>query len=116
MKKNLIALAIICSLFATGYGRAQTFEIGGQPSPQKQKQQSKKGKKKGASQAAGHRGGAQASSSGTCAARESAGWGGSIESGRYARAAQTALKKGNYGGAMGYSQHLIDVAPNDACN
>lgn len=44
------------------------------------------------------------------------GWGGSIEAGRYARAAETALKNGNPAAAMSFAQHLTQAAPSDACN
>ncbi len=115
MKKNLLGLAFLCFLFLAGSGWAQTFEFGSQ---QAQKpQQGKKGKNSAAPQTSGRRGGGgQPSGAQTCAAIQSGGWGGSIESGRYARAAETALKKGNYAGAMNYSQHLTEVTPNDACS
>ena len=113
VKKKFLGLALFCSLFWASYSPAQTFEIGGQQRAQKPKQ----GKKAQAGPSrAGRKGAAQPSAGQTCAARESGGWGGSIESGRYARAAQMALQKGNYSGATGYAQHLTEIAPSDACN
>lgn len=115
MKKTLLTLALVCPLLLAGNSWAQTFEINGQSQQPKKSQQAKKGKS--AAPSRGRRGsGAQSSAGQTCAARESGGWGGSIESGRYARAAENALKQGNYQAAANYSQHLIDIAPSDACN
>jgi tetratricopeptide (TPR) repeat protein len=110
VKKKFLSLALFCSLFPASYSAAQTFEIGG-AQPQKQKPQ--QGKKQAQP---GRKDAAQPSAGQTCAARQASGWGGSIESGRYARAAESALQKGNYPAAVNYAQHLTEVAPNDACN
>ncbi|HET7873107.1 MAG TPA: tetratricopeptide repeat protein, partial [Terriglobales bacterium] len=112
MKIKLLSLAVFCSLFPASHSAAQTFEIGGAQQQQKQ-QKPQQGKK---SAQAGRKAGGQPSAGQTCAARQANGWGGSIESGRYARAAESALQKGNYPAALNFAQHLTDVAPNDACN
>ena len=109
MTRNQFGLAFLCSLFLAGAGWTQTFEIGQQPS-QQQKPQGQKGK---GTAKAGARGGQSGLG---CAASGLGGWGGSIEAGRYSRAAETALQQGNYGGAVNYAQHLVEVAPNDNCN
>src|SRR5690349_3129715 len=104
VKRNFFVLAFTCSLLLAGYGFGQTFEIGGQSSPQKQNSQQQKGKKgrKAASPATPSSGGL--------------GWGSSIQVGRYARAAQQALSKGNYPAAMNFAQRMVQSAPNDARN
>ncbi|HMC29484.1 MAG TPA: tetratricopeptide repeat protein, partial [Candidatus Angelobacter sp.] len=107
MKKNFLGLAFFCSLFLAGRGWTQeTFDLNGNSQDQNKKAQQKQSNNK--RQSAG-RGSAPCGASGS-------GWGGSIEAGRYARAAETALKNGNPGAAMNYAQHLTQVAPNDACN
>jgi tetratricopeptide (TPR) repeat protein len=114
VKKNLLVLACFCSLLPAGHGFAQTFDLSGKPQDQTQKPQQKQGNRKsGAPRSAG--GGGGGVSSMACGTSGS-GWGGSIEAGRYARAAESALKNGNPAGAMNYAQHLTQVAPNDACN
>lgn len=105
MKRNFFVLAFTCSLLLAGYGFGQTFEIGGQSSPKKQNSQQQKGKK-GRKQAASP---AAPSSGGL-------GWGSSIQVGRYARAAQQALSKGNYPAAMNFAQRMVQDAPNDPRN
>ncbi|HEY6250927.1 MAG TPA: tetratricopeptide repeat protein [Candidatus Angelobacter sp.] len=102
MKKFLL-LACFCSLTLSGVAWAQTFDINGQSSNQQPNQQ-KKGKKPATS--------GQAPESGSSGGA----WGGSISTGRYARAAEDALKRGNYSGALNYAQRLTQVAPNDARN
>jgi tetratricopeptide (TPR) repeat protein len=104
VKRNFFVLAFTCSLLLAGYGFGQTFEIGGQSSPQKQNSQQQKGKKgrKAASPATPSSGGL--------------GWGSSIQVGRYARAAQQALSKGNYPAAMSFAQRMVQDAPNDPRN
>ena len=112
MKKNFLGLAFLCSLLLAGRGWSQTYDLNGNAQDQKQKSQQKQNtnKRSSAGRAApGPGGGAVCGTSGS-------GWGGSIEAGRYARAAETALKNGNPGAAMNYAQHLTQVAPNDACN
>jgi len=114
VKKNLLGLACFCSLLLAGHGWTQeVFDLNGKPQNQTQKPQQKQGnKKQGAARSGGGGGGGSSMACGTSAS----GWGGSIEAGRYARAAETALKNGNPGAAMSYAQHLTEVAPNDACN
>ena len=109
MKKNLLGLALLFSLLPAGSGWAQEiFDLNGKPQDQAQKPQQKQGNKK-------QSGSRAAASSGICGT-SGVGWGGSIEAGRYARAAENALKNGNPAGAMNYAQHLTQVAPSDACN
>lgn len=102
MKRIFLGIVFFCSLNLLTSAWAQTFEINGQQSNQQPKQQQKGKKASGQQQA-------QSSSGGI-------GWGGSIESGRYARAAEDALKKGNYAAAVNYAQRLTQVAPNDPRN
>ncbi|HEY6348933.1 MAG TPA: tetratricopeptide repeat protein [Candidatus Angelobacter sp.] len=103
MKKIFLLAAFFCSLTLFGSAWAQTIDINGQSSNQQPNQQ-KKGKKTAASgqvPQGGSTGGA---------------WGGSIETGRYARAAEDALKKGNASAALNYAQRLTQMAPNDPRN
>jgi len=112
VKKNLLGLAFLCFLLLAGRGWAQeTFDLNGNSQDQNKKPQQKQGtnKKQSAGRASGGGGGAPCGASGS-------GWGGSIEAGRYARAAETALKNGQPGAAMNYAEHLTQVAPSDACN
>lgn len=102
MKRNFLVL-VFCSLFLTGYGWAQTFEIGSQPSPKKQNVPKKGGQAKKQSSAGQRPSG-------------SLGWGSSIEVGRNARAAEQALAKGNYAAAMNFAQRVVQAAPSDARN
>ena len=109
VKKILLSLALFCSLFPATLGWTQTFELNGKPQEQKQKAQTKQKNTRGQPAAKGGGGGMPCGTSGS-------GWGGSIEAGRYARAAETALKNGNPSAAMNYAQHLTQAAPSDACN
>jgi tetratricopeptide (TPR) repeat protein len=113
VKKNFLRLAFFCSLFLATQGWTQTFDLNSKPQDQNQKPQTKQNnnakKQPGSKPAA-------ASSSGAPCGISGSGWGGSIEAGRYARAAETALKNGNPSGAMGYAQHLTQAAPSDPCN
>ena len=112
MKKNLLGLAFFCSLMLAGSGWSQTYDLNGKPQDQAKKPQQQR-------QSNGKRtsGGRTAASSASMPCGTSgSGWGGSIEAGRYARAAETALKNGNPGAAMNYAEHLTQAAPNDACN
>lgn len=104
MKKSLLGAALFVSLSLAGLVRAQTFELGGQPA--KADQQKPKAEKKGSKQASA----SAASSAG------SMGWGSSIEVGRGARAAEDALKKGNYAAAMNFAERMTQSAPNEARN
>src|SRR6266404_768992 len=110
VKKNLFCLMLFCSLLLPFAGWGQTFDLNGQQSDQTKKPQQKQNNN-GKKQPSGR-------SSGTSMAcgTSGSGWGGSIEAGRYARAAETALKNGNPAAAMNYAQHLTQAAPNDACN
>ena len=107
MTNTFWGIAFFCSLTlpVPGLVQAQTFDINGQSSTQQQQKQTKNGKQSASPARAQDQG---ASSGGA--------WGGSIEAGRYARAAEDALKKGNYPAAVNYAQHLTQVAPNDPRN
>src|SRR5947209_14264924 len=103
VKKILLGIAFICSLaLLTSAAAAQTFEINSQPSAQqKKKPAQKQGKKSSAPAAVG----AGAQSSGPEV--EGTGiFGGGLESTRYSRAAETALRRGDYASAMNYAQKL----------
>lgn len=104
VKKSLLGAALFGSLFLSGFGRAQTFELGSQP-PKQDQQKSQPGKK-----------GAKQTPSGASSSAGGMGWGSSIEVGRNARAAESALKKGNYAAAMNFAQRMTQSAPNDARN
>jgi tetratricopeptide (TPR) repeat protein len=107
VKRNFFVLAFTCSLVLAGYGFGQTFEVGGQSSPQKQNTP-KKGKKSSGPGLSGQKS--------TTSSTELGGWGSSIQVGRYARAAQQALSKGNYPAAMNFAQRMVQDAPNDPRN
>jgi tetratricopeptide (TPR) repeat protein len=113
VKKNLICLALFCSLSLAATGWAQTFDLNSKP--QDQKSQKNQTKQNNAKKQPGSRPAASGGSGAPCGVSGS-GWGGSIEAGRYARAAETALKNGNPSGATGYAEHLTQAAPSDACN
>lgn len=101
VKKSLVSLALFCSLCLARPGGAQTFEVGGSQSAQpKADQADKKGKKTQAGPPSG----------------TGMGWGSSIEVGRSARAAQDALKKGDYAAALNFAQRMTQAAPNDPRN
>jgi tetratricopeptide (TPR) repeat protein len=112
VNKNFLRLALVGSLFLVNFGWAQTFDLNSKPQDQNQKSQPKQnnGKKQPASRASSGGGG-----SAPCGTTGS-GWGGSIEAGRYARAAEKALANGNPSAAMNYAEHLTQAAPSDACN
>ncbi|HSM85051.1 MAG TPA: tetratricopeptide repeat protein, partial [Candidatus Limnocylindrales bacterium] len=99
-----MALAFFCFLLLAASGRAQTFEINSQP-PAKTTKKTAQPKKKA--------GGQQKSAA---PASQGLGWGSSIEVGRNSRAAEQALKKGNYAAAMNFAQRVVQSAPNDARN
>jgi tetratricopeptide (TPR) repeat protein len=69
--------------------KAQTYKVGAQPSPPPQNDTSK------------------------TAPQKSLGWGSNIENARLARAAEDALKNGNYSAAVDYAQRATQNAPND---
>ena len=105
MTKTILGVALFCSLILPISVGAQTFDINSQSSNQQPRSQKKKNQKN----AAPSQPEPQGSSSGGA-------WGGSIYTGRYARAAEDALKKGNYAAAINYAQHLTQIAPNDPRN
>lgn len=111
MKKNFLRLALSCSLFLVNFGWAQTFDLNSKPQDQNQKSQPKQNTGKRQSAGRTNSGGGSAACGTT-----GSGWGGSIEAGRYARAAEKALANGNPSAAMGYAEHLTQAAPSDACN
>jgi tetratricopeptide (TPR) repeat protein len=111
VKKNLLRLALFSSLFPALPGWTQTFELNSKPQDQKQ-QKAQPRQNNARRPGAGGKAGSGAMPCGT----SGSGWGGSIEAGRYARAAETALKNGNPSAAMSYAQHLTQAAPSDACN
>lgn len=97
--RRIFAIATFCSLAALlPLAVAQTFEIGGKESSQPSPAAPQKpgAKRKGTA--------AQPSSTGI-------GWGSSIEVGRVARAAEDALRKGNYGAAANFAQRAVNAAP-----
>jgi len=112
VKKNFLRLALSCSVFLVNFGWAQTFDLNSKPQDQNQKSQPKQnnGKRQSAGRASSGGGGS------TACGTTGSGWGGSIEAGRYARAAEKALANGNPSAAMGYAEHLTQAAPSDACN
>ena len=103
VKKILSGMALFCSLVLACPGWAQTFELG-QPSAAEKPGARQKGKKQpaGAVKSLPSNGGI--------------GWGSSIEVGRNARAAQEALKRGDYAAAMTFAERVTQAAPNDARN
>jgi tetratricopeptide (TPR) repeat protein len=111
VKKNFVGLAFLCFLLLAGRGWTQTFDLNGNSQDQTKKPQQKQNNKR---QPAGR--GSSGGGGGSVCGTTGSGWGGSIEAGRYARAAETALKNGQSGAAMNYAQHLTQVAPSDACN
>jgi tetratricopeptide (TPR) repeat protein len=115
VKKNFLGLAFFCSLLLAGHGWTQeTFDLNGNAQNQKQKPQQKQSNNKRSS--AAKSGGGNAGGGSAPCGTSGSGWGGSIEAGRYARAAETALKNGNPTAAMNYAEHLTQAAPSDACN
>ena len=112
VKKNFLRLALFCSLFLVNSGWAQTFDLNSKPQDQNQKSQPKQNTGKRQSAGRASTGGSSSTACGT----SGSGWGGSIEAGRYARAAEKALANGNPSAAMGYAEHLTQAAPSDACN
>src|SRR5262245_8074370 len=83
----VFALAVLC-----GFAAAQTFDVNGQNAPPPTS--NKRGKPP------------------QNPSRETAmGWGSGIEVARQARAAQTALQRGDYRAAVNYAQRAADSAP-----
>jgi len=104
VKKNFFRLAFFCSLFLATHGWAQeTFDLNGKPQDQKtQNQKNQPKQNSGKRQSAGRASSGGGGSSAPCGTTSS-GWGGSIEAGRYARAAEKALANGNPSAAMNYA-------------
>lgn len=94
---GIVNTFLFLALTAACFG--QTFEIPGQSAPSNQKAPSK-GRAKAAQSAPSDSGGI--------------GWGNSIEVGRMARAAEDALKHGNYAAAASFAQRAAQDAPNNA--
>jgi tetratricopeptide (TPR) repeat protein len=91
LKKLLLILTFSFPAIALS-AHAQEFEInGGHPSSQPNSSASKK----------------------SSAASSGIGWGSSIEVGRFGRAAQEALAKGDYGNAANFAQQAANAAPQD---
>lgn len=99
MKKFLTFLPFCCLLALPLTAAAQTFQInGGSAQPQAAAPQGQKGKR----------------SSDVSRSEEGFGWGNSIEVGRNARAAEAAMKKGNWGAASSFAQRAVNAAPGNA--
>jgi tetratricopeptide (TPR) repeat protein len=94
---GIVTTILLLWLSATAAG--QTFEIPGQSSQPAQKSPAAKSRTKPA-QAAPESG--------------SIGWGNSIEVGRTARAAEDAMKRGNFAAAANYAQRAAQEAPGNA--
>ena len=80
--------------------RAQTFEVNGQSNDNTAQQAPAQKGKRAATESNSSSGGI--------------GWGSSIEVGRFARAAETALSKGDSASAANYAQRAVQAAPQDA--
>jgi tetratricopeptide (TPR) repeat protein len=104
VKKSLLGAALFCLLSLVSLGWTQTFDLGGQPPASTQKQQPDRKNKKSSSSGDGS------------SAQSGMGWGSSIEVGRNARAAEDALKKGNYAAAMNFAERVTQAAPNNPKN
>jgi len=89
---RLTALAFVAAfLLATcWWSLGQTYKVNAEPTQQSGKQQSS------------HQ-----------APEKSLGWGSNIQNARLARAAESALKSGNYASAVEFAQRAADSAPND---
>ncbi len=109
VKKIYLGIALFCSLSLSASAWAQSFEVNGAGN-QQQQPQTKKGKNRPSSSSSTQ------SSSGASSSSSSgfAGFGGSIETARYSRAAEAALKKGDSAAAMNYAQKLTQASPSDA--
>lgn len=95
---SFLRYVTICSLLVLPVSvvRAQTFEVNGQ-SQDTTAQPAKKGKQ----------------ASNVSSSSSGIGWGSSIEVGRYTRAAETALSKGDNAAAANYAQQAVQAAPQD---
>lgn len=99
--KSFLRYVTFCSLLTLTFSaaQAQTFEVNGQ-SQESAQQPAAKGKRSNNSSSS-------SSSSGI-------GWGSSIEVGRFARAAETALAKGDNASAANFAERAVQAAPQDA--
>jgi tetratricopeptide (TPR) repeat protein len=93
-----VPLTILLLLFAARPSPAQTFEVNGQSQPQNTQPQKPAKKGKGQSSAGSSESGG-------------IGFGGGIDVARQARAAEQALKKGNYAEAANFSEKAVKLAP-----
>lgn len=87
--KKIYSLLLVPSFCLVGM--AQTFNVGGGSSAQKQQDKSNQ----------------------TSAQGQQLGWGSSIQNARLAHAATDALNSGNYAAAVNYAQQAVQAAPND---
>ncbi len=92
--KSFPGYVTFCSILLSAAAIGQTFEVGGQEQNSAPQKPAAVGKK--SSPASGE-----------------IGWGSSIEVGRLARAADTALAKGDYTGAANYADRAVHAAPQD---
>ena len=101
--KRFLRYVTIGSLLATAipFASGQTFEIGGQQPEQ-------------TAPASKNRRGSNSANGQSSAPSGSIGWGSSIEVGRMARAAETALAKGDTASAATYAERAVQAAPQDA--
>jgi len=93
-----------CIVLTSAWGLAQTYEVNGQaasPAPEKQEKQQ-------------HTEAGPDSRPTTADQSSSLGWGSSIEVDRQARAAQDALKRGDYTNAASYAERAAKSAPQNA--
>ncbi|HMC31132.1 MAG TPA: tetratricopeptide repeat protein, partial [Candidatus Angelobacter sp.] len=92
----IVFLIAFWALSISAFG--QTFEINQEPSNPSANTTAKKGKKTGKSPSTPSTG---------------LGWGSSIEVGRMSRAAEDALRRGNYQAAASFAQRAVQAAPQD---
>jgi len=90
---KLMLVCIQIGTFACSL-QAQTYKVGGSSSEKPQTTQSN-------------------TTDQTSSPNKSLGWGSNIQNARLARAAEQALKNGNYGAAVDYAQRAAQAAPND---
>ena len=95
MKIKLVPL-VLPVLFVAQFARGQTFEVNGQQQSNTSQQPAKRGSK--SAKPSGESGGIGV-------------FGGSIDVARQARAAEQALKRGNYAEAANFSQKAVQLAP-----
>ena len=95
MKQIFFLPLIFCVSLLAAPARGQTFEVNGQQQSSSPQQPAKRGSKPAKPNAEGGIGS----------------WGGGIEVSREARAAEQALKRGNYAEAANHSQKAVQLAP-----